>query len=151
MPRVRADTVHTHGMARQALIAATLTAFAIVTACTGRHGQPAPRSSAVPTSPAPTATLGQPPHGEVHGRLLLDLFLQKFRPVRGTVTIDGPDHRTIPVGADGRYSATLAPGVYRITGHSPIYGSNTGTCIFRLPVTITTGSSLQADVRCLGK
>jgi len=137
-------------MARRALTAATLTALVTVTACTGRHGQPAPTSSARPTSPGPTTTLGQQPHGEVQGRLLLDAGLYRHS-VPGTVTIDGPDHRTVAVGADGRYSAELAPGVYRITGHSPTYGSNTGTCFFRLPVTITAGSSLQADVRCLGK
>jgi len=67
------------------------------------------------------------------------------------------DHRSDPadvtVDKDGRYAATLAAGFYHLTGRSPTFNSNSGTCIALGParaVMITPGSN-HVDVICLGK
>jgi hypothetical protein len=134
-------------MRRHAAVAATLGTLVVVTACTGHRAQPAPTR----TSPAPATTPALKQQGTLHGRLILSAGLHAPFAVPGTVTVTGIARRTITVGADGRYAATLAPGVYQLTGRSPKFNSNGADCIVGHAVTVTPGSSSQADVICMGK
>jgi hypothetical protein len=130
---------------------AAIVALTIVTACTGHQRQPVPTA----TTPAPSATPTTQQRGEIHGQLVAAAGRQTTppRPVPGTITIAGPEHRTITVRADGYYSATLAPGTYQVTGRTPSSLGDHGICGTHpyTRITITPGSSVQADVGCFGK
>jgi len=111
---------HTHGMKRDGALATTFAALTVMTGCTTRHAQPSPTA----VSPAPTTTALQQ-HGTVHGQLILEAGGHVPFGVPGTVTISGPTRQTtITVGTDGRYSATLGPGVYQLIGESPNFGGH---------------------------
>jgi hypothetical protein len=143
--------VHTHGMSRSAVMAAAIVAVGIITACAGHQRRSAPTS----TTPPPSATPATQQRGEIHGQLVTAAGLQTTppRPVPGRITIAGPEHKTITVRADGRYSAVLAPGTYQVTGRSPSFLSGHGFCGTHpnARITITPGGSVQADVGCFGK
>jgi hypothetical protein len=122
-PRCKA---HTLGMSRSAVMTAAIVALGIVTACTGHQRQPAPTA----TTPAPSATPTTQQRGEIHGQLVTAAGRQTTppRPVPGTITIAGPERRTITIRADGHYSAVLAPGTYQVTGRSPSFARGHGFC-----------------------
>jgi hypothetical protein len=147
------SSAHTQGMSRSAIMTAAIVALGFVTACTGHQRQPAPPSTRLRPPTGATATTQQ--RGVIHGQLVTAAGLQTTspRPVRGTITITGRERRTVTVGADGHYSAALAPGTYQVTGRSPDFLGNQGTCVTHPEpqITITPGGSVQADVGCFGK
>jgi hypothetical protein len=69
--------------------------------------------------------------------------------VPGTITVTGSTRQTITVGADGRYTATLAPGTYRLNGESPNFGGH--GCVRSRAISVASGRALQADLRCVRK
>jgi len=86
------------------------------------------------------------------------------RPIPGTVTLTGTGHRpvTIQVGASGRFSASLPPGRYQVSGRtpnieeatsaSPGSGSSQGVelpCSQPLSVTITAGHTAAITLTCI--
>ncbi len=136
---------HTHGMKRDGALATTFAALTVMTGCTTHHAQPSPTA----VSPAPTTTALQQ-RGTVHGQLILEAGGHVPFGVPGTVTISGPTRQTtITVGTDGRYSATLGPGVYQLIGESPNFGGH--GCVPSRAITIAAGSAVKADVRCVRK
>jgi hypothetical protein len=132
---------HTHVMKQDRAIATT--AVAVMTACTTHHAQLSPTV----VNAAPTTTALQQ-HGTVHGQLILEAGMYVPFGVPGTVTISGPTRQTtITVGTDGRYSATLGPGAYQLTGESPNFGGH--GCVPSRTIIIAAGSAVKADVRCV--
>jgi hypothetical protein len=67
----------------------------------------------------------------------------------GTVTLTGAGTQSeVRVGASGAYSVHVPPGRYTLTGHSPQYGGRSYLCRATGPVTVTSGSSVVANVWC---
>jgi hypothetical protein len=73
------------------------------------------------------------------------------RPLSGTVTLSGHLQMNVTVGLGGHYSATLLPGVYRIEGRSPQFGSGTYPCHAQSRVTVGPNETARADVYCQGR
>ncbi len=76
----------------------------------------------------------------------------------GSVTIAGPANQGVnltqhvTVGPDGKYTATLPPGTYTVTGTSPQYNDGAAACTTESDtVTITASQSMTADVLCQEK
>ncbi len=67
----------------------------------------------------------------------------------GAVTVHGPggDH-TVPVSTSGRYTLTLRPGTYTVTGRSPGFLDGRGGCSATAEVTVNRGRTSGADVFC---
>lgn len=69
-----------------------------------------------------------------------------MRPMRGSVTADGPGGRhVVTTASDGSYRLTLPPGTYSVTAKVP---GGTGPCQADAPVVITRGTTSRADVIC---
>ena len=72
------------------------------------------------------------------------------RPMRGTVVFRNPNS-TMPgggspavtrtVGTDGTVQLSLQPGLYSVTGRSPLYESNRGVCRADQPLRISVSSA----------
>jgi hypothetical protein len=66
-------------------------------------------------------------------------------PLPGEIVAVGPDGARFAVtaGKTGRYSLSLPPGVYRLTGHSPLVhaGSAEMQCAAQEPVRVIAGKS----------
>jgi hypothetical protein len=110
-----------------------------VAGCTGSS----PSSRPGPTH-APAAI-----EGHISGVLLISAMYT--RTTAGTVTLDGPVSRLIRVGSDGRFAASVPAGQYRLTGHSPLYGSGAYPCktVGDAPVTIAPAVTVAAQVVCV--
>ena len=109
--------------------------------CTGASSSSRP----APTN-APAAT-----EGHISGVLLISAMYTKT--TAGTVTLDGPVSRLVRVGSDGRFAASVPAGQYRLTGHSPLYGSGAYPCktVGDAPVTVAAGATVAAQVVCVEK
>ncbi len=110
----------------------------LVPGCTSGHlSQPAP----------------SPSTGHVRGQLLFvgGPAPGSARPLSGTVTLSGLVQMNVTVGLRGHYFATLPPGVYRVEGLSPQFGSGTYPCHAQARVTVGPNETAQADVYCQGK
>jgi len=70
-------------------------------------------------------------------------------PWPGTVTLSGVGTpRDLPVGPDGAFSVTAAPGRYTVMGHSPRFESGTRECLAANEVQVTAGVTITVDVLC---
>jgi hypothetical protein len=110
----------------------------VAAGCTSGHlSQPAPLPST----------------GHVRGQLLFvgGPAPGSARPLSGTVTLSGHVQMNVTVGLRGHYFATLPPGVYRVEGRSPQFGSGTYPCHAQARVTVGPNETAQADVYCQGK
>lgn len=66
---------------------------------------------------------------------------------RGTAT-DGPVAASAPAGADGRFSLTVPPGTYELTGTSSFVDGGRGLCVSN-PITVTSsGPATEVAVIC---
>jgi hypothetical protein len=70
------------------------------------------------------------PNGRVVGRLgSVGGPRGGFHPFSGTVTLSrGHVPQAVHVASNGRFMISVRPGIYRITGLSPLYGDNGATC-----------------------
>ena len=67
----------------------------------------------------------------------------------GTVVADGPGGRhTVSITPDGRYTLTLPPGTYTLTGSGPEYLDGRTPCAATATVTVKPGQVIDADVYC---
>jgi hypothetical protein len=67
----------------------------------------------------------------------------------GIVTLTSSGfRRDIPVGADGSYSVTLAPGLYTVVGHSPRLDNGNGSCVAANAAHVVAGATVTDDVLC---
>ena len=72
--------------------------------------------------------------------------------VKGRVAFFGPGDRgatlEVPTNADGTFTLELNPGTYTVTGHSPLYGGNTGVCRTQGELVVKAGSDPLVTVAC---
>lgn len=67
----------------------------------------------------------------------------------GIVTLSSSGfRRDIPVGADGAYSVTLAPGLYTVVGHSPQLDNGNTSCVAANAAQVVAGATITEDVLC---
>ena len=118
-----------------------LVAASFVAACASSHSHP-PTSSATPVpSPATISGTFTAAGGPAEASAVL---------LSGTITIAGAVTHMVTVGPDGKYTATLPPGTYTVTGTSPQYNDGAATCQTDTgaPITLAAGQSATADVTC---
>jgi hypothetical protein len=71
------------------------------------------------------------------------------RPLPGNIVATRLVHSyTAPVGSGGRYSVTVPPGPYTLTGRSPLYGGGSYECQAGDPVTVLSGATVTVNVYC---
>ena len=74
------------------------------------------------------------------------------RPLPGQVTVGSRLSIPLPIGDDGRFAASLAPGRYRIVGYSPLYNDGKAPCMPLHPfVTVRAGQTVRVQVLCQEK
>lgn len=135
-----------------ALGAVTL-ALPLVLALAGCSGTPDDASSKPTTLPVPSGLVGSIEAGTVAGRLVATggPSAAKSAPLAGTVvlTSDAGSRITVPVGPDGRFRVGVAPGAYRIVGHSPDFLAGKGGCTTGKQIwTLAAGDTVVVDVSC---
>jgi hypothetical protein len=102
-----------------------------------------------PSSAPGASTQGGEAVGTVSGGLYLSGMGQV--PASGVVTLEGTTTYRVQVGADGRYSASVRPGTYVVSGHSPNYLGGGGRCIALKPAVVEADATLNLDVLCVEK
>lgn len=73
------------------------------------------------------------------------------RPMPGTVRLENVATHvvtTVHVGPDGRYSASVSAGSYKVKGRSPLYGNGGYACTAAKTVTATAKTVAVANVYC---
>jgi len=78
------------------------------------------------------------------------------RPISGTVTFTDVRHRqvTVQVASSGRFSVKLPPGRYRVSGRSPVIGTNSGSgasepCSPPESATMAAGHTAAVTITCI--
>lgn len=117
---------------------AALPVVLVISGCTGAGGGSHPARTTMPPVPA-AATLT--------GRLLASGLA--VRPIPGTVSGRGPQTFRVKVGRDGRFSVTMFPGRYLLTGRSPLYNGGAGVCRHVGLVDVPAQATTHADVVCV--
>lgn len=76
----------------------------------------------------------------------------QIRPLPGTIVLTGGGRTfTVPVGAAGRFSATVPTGTYTVAGRTPSIrgpGNAESTCRLSTPVVVGAGRTATASVVC---
>lgn len=123
---------------------ATMAFLVLSGACTHGSTHAGPRTASPST---PTA------QGRLSGVLMISPPFGKSFATSGTVVLAGSVSRRIVVGADGRFEAEMPPGQYTVTGHSPLYGGGSYTCITTKTKTVAVpaGKAVSTEVWCLEK
>jgi hypothetical protein len=151
-------------MMRNALASRTVLAV-VMTACNGSSHRvlPAPTSSAPAPSSSTVPSACSAIRGSAAARREIAETLQMVggpdgaldERVAGTGTADASlgQRCTVTAGPDGRFTMDLAPGIYRITGHSPEYDGGSAPCsaggplaLDRRPITTQEPSVVVAVV-----
>ena len=132
-----------------------LVAGSCVTACASSQSHPTSSATSQPSSAAPLAVTSLASPATLTGNFVAagGPGPGSLPPLSGTITIAGPVTQHLTVGPDGKYTATLPPGTYTVTGTSPQYNDGAATCDTEsgAPMTLTAGQSATADVLCQEK
>ncbi len=94
-----------------------------------------------------------PPSGTITGRLLAvgGPAPGTARPLSGTVRLENVATHVateVPVGRNGRYSASVSVGTYEVKGRSPMYGDGGYACAAEKTVAATTKMTAVSNVYC---
>jgi hypothetical protein len=120
------------------------------------------------TATVAATTMGQvqaPAEGRLAGRMVMeggpmspDGQQPPERPISGTVTITAPGHKavTVKAGSSGRFSVSLPPGRYQLSGRSPAImtvdangHSHEQRCSQPVSATVTASHTATITLACI--
>lgn len=121
----------------------------LLTGCGSHHSNAAHRPSDSP-SPTPVTGCCAPMVDNVSGHLSTEGGPAGTQSLHwpGTITVHGPVDRTVRTDARGRFRLRLLTGTYQLTGHSPQYDDDRGTCRASGPLVVHTDTHVSVDVVC---